>query len=266
MSEWREVRLGEILEFQNGYAFSSKNFILDGKTKVIKIKELKDGQIRFFNDTVTVNIYNNNFKRYEVVKNDLLIALTGDPVNKNNPLSWVGRIAIYKYDENALLNQRVCKLIPNDLYIDRFFLYYYLTQFERLYELASKATGSASQANISTKTIAETKMLLPPLHEQKAIADTLSCLDDKIELNNKINENLERQAQAIFKSWFVDFEPFQGGEFEESEMGMIPKGWKVLPLGELCKTITKGTTPTTLKGSILNVGVQQIELSKETKK
>jgi type I restriction enzyme S subunit len=69
----------------------------------------------------------------------------------------------------------------------------------------------------------------------------MSCLDDKIELNNRINANLEAQAQAIFKSWFVDFEPFQGGEFMESELGMIPKGWRVGTLDDMCLKITDGS-------------------------
>lgn len=74
---------------------------------------------------------------------------------------------------------------------------------------------------------------LPPLPEQKAIAATLSALDDMIDLNNRINKTLEEIAQAIFKSWFVDFEPFKDGEFEESELGLIPKGWRVGRLGDI---------------------------------
>ena len=85
-------------------------------------------------------------------------------------------------------------------------------------------------------------MNLPPLPEQKAIAATISCLDDKIELNNRMNKNLEEMAQAIFKSWFVDFEPFQEGEFEESELGMIPKGWRVGTIGEIA-SISSGKRP-----------------------
>lgn len=89
--------------------------------------------------------------------------------------------------------------------------------------------------------------------EQKRIADVLSALDDKIEVNNKINENLEAQAQAIFKQWFVDFEfpdsegkPYKtnGGKFIDSELGEIPFGWRVGTLGEIVEVIdNRGKTP-----------------------
>ncbi|SDD05389.1 type I restriction enzyme, S subunit [Melghirimyces thermohalophilus] len=83
----------------------------------------------------------------------------------------------------------------------------------------------------------------PPLQEQKQIASILSTLDEKIELNHRINQNLEAMAQALFQSWFVDFEPFQDGEFVESELGLIPKGWKVRKLGDIIN-ITSGKRPT----------------------
>ena len=67
----------------------------------------------------------------------------------------------------------------------------------------------------------------PNIEDQKKIANILSSLDSKIELNNRINHNLEEQAQALYKSWFVDFEPFKDGKFIESELGMIPEGWRV---------------------------------------
>jgi type I restriction enzyme S subunit len=89
---------------------------------------------------------------------------------------------------------------------------------------------------------------IPPLPIQKAIAGTLSCLDAKIELNSKSNRNLEAQAQAIFKSWFVDFEPFQDGGFVKSELGFIPEGWRVGKLEEIAQ-ITMGQSP---KGTTYN--------------
>ena len=217
MEEWKEVRLGDYCDFQNGYAFKSSEFKTNGEYKIVKIKELKDGLVKFFDDSASVDIHDiKEFEKYKIYRNDVLFALTGDPVSKPNPLSWVGRVSIYRSDENALLNQRTCKIKKSDE-IDNQFLYYYFRQWENFYALASKATGSASQANISTNTIADTIIKLPPLPTQQKIARILSSLDDKIELNNKINTNLEQQAGALFKNWFVDFEPFGG---------KMPDGWK----------------------------------------
>ena len=84
---------------------------------------------------------------------------------------------------------------------------------------------------------------LPPLEEQQRIAGILGSLDDKIELNRRINANLEAQAQALFQSWFVDFEPFRDGPFVDSELGKIPQGWKVGTASEFYKNITIGKTP-----------------------
>ncbi len=84
---------------------------------------------------------------------------------------------------------------------------------------------------------------LPPLEEQQRIAGILGSLDDKIELNRRINANLEAQAQALFQSWFVDFEPFRDGPFVDSQLGKIPQGWKVEALSNLATVIKKGITP-----------------------
>ena len=222
--DWKECKLGDVVSFQNGYAFKSSDFKTEGEYKIVKIKELKDGLVKFFDDSSSINIDKNfDYAKYRLDKNDVLFALTGDPVSKQNPLSWVGRVSLYRSDEKALLNQRTCKVIKSDK-IDNLFLYYYFRQWENFYSLASKATGSASQANISTNTIGDTIIHLPPLATQQKIAQILSSLDDKIELNNKINDNLEQQAQAIFKSWFVDFEPFGG---------VMPEGWRMGKLSDL---------------------------------
>ena len=222
--DWKECKLGEVCDFQNGYAFKSSEFKSDGEYKVVKIKELKDGLVKFFDDSACVDSQNcSDFDKFVIEKNDVIFALTGDPVSKPNPFSWVGRVSIYRNSEKAVLNQRTCKVKKSNNF-DNVFLYYYFRQWENFYGLASKATGSASQANISTNTIADTIITLPPLATQQKIAAILSSLDDKIELNNKINDNLEQQAQAIFKSWFVDFEPFGG---------KMPEGWRVGKLSEI---------------------------------
>lgn len=90
-----------------------------------------------------------------------------------------------------------------------------------------------SQPLLTQEILNGIEVFCPEIEEQKSIAAILSCLDDKIMLNNKINVNLEAQAQAIFKNWFVDFEPFKGGEFVDSELGRIPKGWRVGTLSDI---------------------------------
>ena len=111
---------------------------------------------------------------------------------------------------------------------------YYLSISPRFRDIAIKSMiGTSGRQRVQQNVLMNTMLPLPGLEEQKAIAATLSCLDDKIELNNRINKTLEEMAQAIFKSWFVDFEPFQDGEFEDSELGKIPKGWRVKSLDEI---------------------------------
>jgi type I restriction enzyme S subunit len=111
------------------------------------------------------------------------------------------------------------------------FLYYLIKA--NTHKLLNKQSGTIF-GSVNHKDIYNLDIHLPPLPTQRVIAATLSCLDDKIELNNRINANLEAQAQAIFKSWFVDFEPFADGEFIDSELGRIPKGWRVGTLNDLC--------------------------------
>ncbi len=112
--------------------------------------------------------------------------------------------------------------------------------------LRNLATGGSTMPIINKSDFEDISILLPPLPTQTAIAEILSSLDDKIELNNAINKNLEDLAQALFKRWFVDFEfpdengqPYKssGGEMVESELGMIPKGWKVSTIGEIARVI-----------------------------
>lgn len=207
------MQIGKVASFQNGYAFKSKDFVQDGNYKIIKIKELKDGKVVFFKDSASVNIDNIcDFEKYIVENGDILFALTGDPVNKNNPLSWVGRVSVYENTEAALLNQRVCKLIPKKG-VNKKYLYYYFREFGNLYALASIAKGSASQANISTKDIEAIDIELPPITVQNKVVGILDSIENKINVNNMINNNLEQQAQAIFAN-------------EVLSLDTLPEGWK----------------------------------------
>lgn len=142
--------------------------------------------------------------------------------------------------------------------VDFTYLYYLLSSDDFFAYMTATSKGTKMPRG-DKDAIMMYKALKPSLPTQKAIADTLSCLDAKIELNNKINENLEAQAQAIFKSWFVDFEPFQDGEFVESELGLIPKGWEVRKLEDVInvrygkdhKALIDGNIPVYGSGGIM---------------
>lgn len=121
----------------------------------------------------------------------------------------------------------------------RDYIYYFLTSDETLNYLQNQAESrSGTFPQITFKNIAELKIRVPDIYEQVRIVDMLKNIDKKIEVNNKIIANLEEQAQAIFKSWFVDFEPFQDGNFVDSELGMIPEGWEVKELGDFIPVVT----------------------------
>ena len=118
---------------------------------------------------------------------------------------------------------------------------YYLSALLSTLHL-ERLSGQSAQPGLAVGTLSVQEINLPSLDDQRRIASILSSLDRKIELNNKINADLEEMAQAIFKNWFVDFEPFKDGKFVESELGMIPEGWKVGCLGDM-GTIVCGKTP-----------------------
>lgn len=103
---------------------------------------------------------------------------------------------------------------------------YYLSALLSTMHL-ERLSGQSAQPGLAVGTLSVQEINLPSLEAQRSIASILSSLDRKIELNNKINADLEEMAQAIFKNWFVDFEPFKDGKFVDSELGMIPEGWKV---------------------------------------
>ncbi len=109
---------------------------------------------------------------------------------------------------------------------------YYLSALLSTLHL-ERLSGQSAQPGLAVGTLSVQEINLPSLDDQRRISSILSSLDRKIELNNKINADLEEMAQAIFKNWFVDFEPFKDGKFVESELGMIPEGWKVGTLGDI---------------------------------
>jgi len=238
---WKNETLGNYIDIQSGYAFKSGDF-QDNGVPVIKIKNITPPIISLDDIQYVSPEILNNKTQFDVHHKDILISMTGSNVHQMS--SAVGKVSRLQYKgRNFLLNQRVGKFVlTNSKEMDYNFLYYLVSTYDTQYELASNASGSANQANINSSMIKSLKRPIPPLPQQQKIASILGGLDDKIELNNQMNKTLETMAKALFKSWFVDFDPFADGEFEESEFGMIPKGWKVGNFEEIMH-ISSGKRP-----------------------
>lgn len=160
----------------------------------------------------------------------LLIAEDGE--NLKSQKQHVAQIATGKYWVNNHAH-----IVESNGLCDIRYVCYLLNRMD----LSGYITGSA-QPKLNQANLLKIEIKLPSLKEQYKIAEFLHLFDGKIELNRRINENLEQQAQALFKSWFVDFEPFKNGKFVDSELGMIPEGWEVGQLLDFGKIIC-GKTP-----------------------
>ena len=219
--EWKEVRLGDVCTrvCSGGTPKSTNPSYYGGEIPWLNTKEIDFNRIYSTEKTITDSGLNNSSAKW-IVPNTVTVAMYG---------ATAGKSCIVKVPMTT--NQACCNLTINDEVADYEFVYYSLKNDYTT--LASLANGGAQQ-NLNAQIIKDYVLKMPSLPDQRRIASILSSLDRKIELNNKINADLEEMAQAIFKNWFVDFEPFKDGKFVDSELGMIPEGWKVGLLGELC--------------------------------
>ena len=228
--EWKEVTLGEIGTIVGGATPSTKNTsFYDGNIPWLTPKDLSVNSNKYILRGER-NITEAGFKSCSckmLPKGSVLFSSRAP----------IGYVAITAND--MCTNQGFKSVIPNEE-TDSEFLYYLLKYNKD--NIASQGSGTTF-AEVSGKTMKEIEVMVPKeTDDQRRIASILSSLDRKIELNNKINADLEEMAQAIFKNWFVDFEPFKDGKFVDSELGMIPEGWKVGSLGDM-GTIVCGKTP-----------------------
>ena len=245
MEEWKECKLGDITSLitkgttpsmiganftTNGINFIKSECILENS------RLLDSSKYTFISSETNVRL-----KRSQIIENDILFSMAG---------MFLGKTGIAtKDDVPANTNQAVAIIRIISEKADFKYVYYFLNQ-KTLITYINGISGQSAQPNINLQQIGDLVIKLPSLPTQQKIAAILSSLDDKIELNNKINTNLEQQAGALFKNWFVDFEPFGG---------KMPEGWKEIPLEELCTVVTKGTTPTTLGKKFTDSGINFIK-------
>ena len=258
MEEWKIYKLGEITSKIGSGATpkGGRDSYLGGNISLIRSQNVLDfsfskSGLAYINEMQAEKLNN-----VEVYEKDVLLNITGDSVARvcivpNNVLP-------------ARVNQHVAIIRGNEK-VDYRYLLYYLQYIKP--QLLSLSQGGATRNALTKKMIEELEIKMPSKGTQKEIVSILYTLDTKIALNRRINDNLEQQAQTLFKSWLVDFDPFKNGKFVESEMGMIPEGWKVISLQEYCQEITRGNIPTYVEKSnrpILNQKVNKgVSLEKQ---
>ena len=241
--ERKEVRLCDVCSELSDGLHKAPKFIEKGEYIFVNAKNLYNGYI--LDNDPTKKTSHEEYLKYKkpLGKHTILYSIDGT----------IGNIAKYR-GEKCVLGKGACYLNCNPKIVVSSYLYYQLQSphFKSYIHLMS--TGSTIK-HISLKTMREYVFELPSLTDQRRIASILSSLDRKIELNNKINAGLEEMAQAIFKNWFVDFEPFKDGKLVDSELGMIPEGWKVTQIADISHILETGKRP---KGGAVKKGIPSV--------
>ena len=269
MEEWKEYKLNDVATLSTGFPFDGHKYAKEG-IRVVRGDNVTIGSLRW--DTDKDKRWNEPFNRaseYSLRADDIVIGMDGSRVGKN-------RAQIKQEDLPLYIAQRVACIRHNDLSLQSFLYYQIFSQdFENYIKAVQTGT---SIPHVSLKQIGDFPIMLPSLKVQQKIADILKTFDKKIEVNRKLNDNftlsflfltcfvlwllklrndnLQHQAEALFKSFFVDFKLFRGGEFIKTELGLIPKNWKILLFGDFIVALTEKAPVDSLpEYSVTNNGI-----------
>ena len=232
MKSWKEYKIEDIGIVVGGATPSTKDSSnYDGNIPWITPKDLANHNGRYISHgerMISLQGFN-NCSCQMLPKNSILFSSRAP----------IGYVAIA--NNELCTNQGFKSIIPNNNIVDSLFLYYLLVYYKPVIENMGSGTTFKEVSGSVMKNLA---INIPEIDEQKKIAAILSSLDDKIELNRRINRNLEQQAQALFKAWFVDFEPFKNEKFVDSELGRIPEGWNIVEANHFMKISKDSINPT----------------------
>ena len=239
---WERRPLYSLAQWVNGLAFRNIQFSPSGRP-IIKIAEIKGGisdQTKFTQQAFDESV--------RVRSGDLLFAWSGQPETSIDAHRWSG--------PEGWLNQHIFRVTPGSD-VDPSFFYYLLKYLKQNFVDIARNKQTTGLGHVTKRDLENIEAAIPAIEEQRAIAGVLGAPDNKIELNRRMNGTLEEMARALFKSWFVDFDPVRAkikghwrrGEslpglpsemydlfparLVESELGVIPEGWEVEPLGDL---------------------------------
>ena len=231
MEEYKTYTLEEISKGKGTYGIAASAVEYDPALHTyLRITDINDDGT--LNKSGLMSVDEDNANDYLLKPNDIVFARTGNSTGRayfydgsDGELVFAGFLIKFSLDSKKV-NPRIIK---------------YYTHSKPYYDWVQSFDTGGTRGNINAKTYGNMPIVLPSRSTQDKIVEILKFIDDKIDVNKQINDNLEQQAQALFKSWFVDYEPFKDVEFEESELGLIPSGWTVDKLGEVCSCILGGT-------------------------
>lgn len=240
-------RLGELGEFRNGVNFNRKQF--GNGHPVINVKHLYRGRYASTEDLEEIAAGTlKNLGEYEVSKGDILFARSSLMASGAGQVAMVNNFKPRTVFSGFVIRFRIKnKEMVSPLYLD------YLLRSPEYRELLTRIASGTTITNLSQTTLSNIQVKLPDVSIQEKVASFLGKIDDKIELIQRMNEILHRIAQALFSFWFFDFEfpskqgksyKSSGNEMIDSELGRIPKGWKVKRVEEVCDTFGGGTPST----------------------
>ena len=251
--EWAETTLGECATWlSGGTPFKGNDAFWSGAIPWVSAKDMKSFRLHDAEDHISPLAIGNGGK--VVPGGTILLLVRGMTLHNDVPICMLTR--------EMAFNQDIKALRPANNVDGAFLAYWLLAHKPDL--LASVDHAGHGTGRLVTGTLKEKVVYLPPLAEQKTIAAVLGALDDKIELNRRMNATLEAMARALFQSWFVDFDPVRAkldgrqptglgsattalfpAIFQDSALGYVPYGWRVVNVGETCRSIFSGGTPST---------------------
>ena len=247
--EWKEVRLGDIVSIKSGLAYKGafigkgENILLGMGCVSFKDKFLFSGARPYEADCDD---------KYCVEPGDIVLATRQQ--SDNLPILAMPAIIPPSLKAKKIIYGTNLYKVENHSEVTNDFLFWQLKTPDYIDYISSVKTGSVVRM-VTKKNVEDYVFRCPPKEVRDRISKLLWGLDLKIELNNKINADLEEMAQAIFKNWFVDFEPFKDGKFVDSELGMIPEGWKVSQIADIPHILETGKRP---KGGAVEKGIPSV--------
>ena len=247
--DWEDTTLADVMEVKHGFAFPGESIRDEPPGEVLLTPGnfaigggFKGDKFKYFDGEVPAD--------YVLSEGDLIVTMTD--LSKQADTLGFPAIVPQNRGPRYLHNQRLGKvLIKDGAKLDKGFLFYLLCTAEYRHEVLASATGTTVKHTSPGRILAH-KAKLPPLAEQKRIAEVLGALDDKIELNRRMNATLEATARALFQSWFVDFDPVRAkldgrtpsgmdaataalfpAHFDHKAEGVVPTGWNLKKWGDI---------------------------------